>query len=147
MFAKVEAALAAGVEPGSEEGRANAAEWSGLAGQFTGGNREVAKGLNSMYADQGNWPAAQSQFAIRPELMEFIRRASAPASQDATSADVPSTRMVSKKCLWRTAIPSRANPRDSRVGILVGLVNVLAPRPIVRTHRVDVPARLAGIPA
>ncbi len=78
MFAKVEAALAAGVEPASEEGRAIAAEWSALVGQFTRGNREVAKGLNSMYADQGNWPAAQSQYAIKPELLEFIRRAVVP---------------------------------------------------------------------
>lgn len=80
MFAKVEAALAAGIDPASDEGRRLAAEWGALVEQFTGGNREVAKGLNTMYEDQQNWPQAQQQYAIKPELMEFIRRAAASRS-------------------------------------------------------------------
>ena len=73
MFAKVEAAIANGVEPTSEEGRRLASEWCSLVGQFTGGNREVANGLNAMYADQQNWPVTQKQYVVKPELMEFIQ--------------------------------------------------------------------------
>ncbi len=80
MFAKVEAAIAAGEDPASEHSRQLAAEWHKLVEGFTGGNREIGKGLNAMYADQGNWPPkpTQQQYAIKPELLDFIRKASLP---------------------------------------------------------------------
>jgi MerR family transcriptional regulator, thiopeptide resistance regulator len=78
MFAKVEATIAAGENPDSDHGRQLAAEWMKLVEGFTGGNREVLKGLNNMYADQASWPKpSQQQYAIKPELMDFIRKAQA----------------------------------------------------------------------
>jgi MerR family transcriptional regulator, thiopeptide resistance regulator len=79
MFAKVEAAIAAGEDPASEHGRQLASEWHKLVEGFTGGNREISKGLNAMVADQDNWPKpTQQQYAIKPELIDFIRKASVP---------------------------------------------------------------------
>lgn len=76
MFAKVEAALAKDLDPASAEAQQLAAQWQKLVEGFTGGNREVQKGLNAMYEDQQNWPqSTQQQYAIKPELMDFIRKA------------------------------------------------------------------------
>jgi len=76
MFAKVETAIAKGLDPASPEAQQLAAQWQKLVEGFTGGNREVQKGLNTMYEDQQNWPqSTQQQYAIKPELMDFIRRA------------------------------------------------------------------------
>ena len=74
LFADVEAAL--GEDPASARAQALAARWIKLVGEFTGGDPEVQRGLNTMYADQPNWPAAtQKAYAIKPEIMEFIMRA------------------------------------------------------------------------
>jgi DNA-binding transcriptional MerR regulator len=79
MYAKVEAAIAAGENPDSDHGRQLAAEWMKLVEGFTGGNREILKGLNALYNDQANWPKStvNQQYAVKPELMNFIRKASA----------------------------------------------------------------------
>jgi DNA-binding transcriptional MerR regulator len=54
--------------------------WKTLVAGFTGGDPEIQKGLNNMYADMPNWPAArreafQTGFGIRPEIQEFMRKA------------------------------------------------------------------------
>lgn len=78
MYAAVEAAIAAGENPDSDHGRQLAAEWMKLVEGFTGGNREILKGLNALHNDQANWPqAVDRSFAVKPELMEFIRKANA----------------------------------------------------------------------
>jgi len=74
MFAKVEAAIANHVEPTSPEGKALAAEWMGLVGQFTRGNPAIMEGLTNLYNDHDNWPADEKQQnPIKPELLAFIR--------------------------------------------------------------------------
>jgi DNA-binding transcriptional MerR regulator len=75
MFAKVEAAIAKSLDPACPEAQQLAAQWQKLVEGFTGGNREVQKGLNAMYKDQHNWPRpAQQQYGSKPELMDFIRK-------------------------------------------------------------------------
>ena len=74
LFTDVEAAL--GEDPSSPKAQELAARWRKLVGEFTGGNPEIQKGLNKMYADQDNWPQKQKQnWAIKPEIMNFIMAA------------------------------------------------------------------------
>jgi MerR family transcriptional regulator, thiopeptide resistance regulator len=74
LFADVEAAL--GEDPASAKAQALAARWKKLVGEFTGGDAQIQKGLNAMYADQGNWSATtKSAYGIKPEIMEFITKA------------------------------------------------------------------------
>ena len=54
LIKDVEAAL--GEDPAGPKAQALAARWRKLIEGFTGGNPEVQKGLNKLYADQGNWP-------------------------------------------------------------------------------------------
>ncbi len=74
LFRDVEASL--GEDPASPRAQALATRWRKLVNEFTGGDPEIQKGLNKMYADQPNWPEPQrQQYQIRPELQEFITRA------------------------------------------------------------------------
>ena len=74
LFRDVEAAL--GGDPASPAAQALAARWRKLVGQFTGGNPEIQKGLNAMYADTPNWPPEKrQQQQVKPEIQEFIMRA------------------------------------------------------------------------
>ncbi len=84
IYADVESALDRKVEPTSEEGKALAARWMKLVEGFTGGNPEVMKGLNKMYADRANWPSggmdAEMQKSLpKPEYMAFVRAAQGKA--------------------------------------------------------------------
>lgn len=58
LIKEVETAVAAGEDPVSEKSQALAARWSELIKGFTGGNAEIQKGLNKMYADRNNWPSS-----------------------------------------------------------------------------------------
>ena len=74
LFSDVEAAL--GEDPASARAQELAARWRKLMGEFTGGNPEIQKGLNKMYADQDNWPEPQRQnWGIKPEITAFIMAA------------------------------------------------------------------------
>lgn len=74
LFADVEAAL--GEDPAGPKAQALAACWKKLVEGFTGGDPEIQKGLNKMYADQSNWPAQTRQaYAIKPEIMDFMTKA------------------------------------------------------------------------
>ncbi len=74
LFADIEASL--DEDPSSPKAQELAARWKKLVSGFTGGDPEIQKGLNAMYADQANWPAEQKQnWQIRPEIQTFIRRA------------------------------------------------------------------------
>jgi len=78
LYADVERAMAAGETPDGPVVQALAARWKALVGEFTRGHRAVQQGLNTMWADQANWPAAQKQqFAtyMRPEIMSFMMEA------------------------------------------------------------------------
>jgi len=74
LMADVEASL--GEDPAGAKAQALAARWNNLVGEFTGGDPEIQKGLNAMYADQANWPEGPKQnWRIRPEIQEFIEKA------------------------------------------------------------------------
>ena len=74
LIKEVEAAVAAGEDPASEKAQALAARWSTLVRGFTGGNREIQKGLNKMYADQANWPKSMPR-PFSDEVQAFITAA------------------------------------------------------------------------
>jgi DNA-binding transcriptional MerR regulator len=84
MYADVQGAIDRGIEPASDEGKALAARWMTLVGEFTGGKPEVLEGLNKLYADRENWPKEQMSPEAqanmpKPELMAFIRAAQGKA--------------------------------------------------------------------
>ncbi len=56
LFKEIEAAAASGEDPASPKSQAFAERWNELVKGFTGGNPEIAKGLNKLYEDQTNWP-------------------------------------------------------------------------------------------
>ena len=55
LIKEVEASL--GEDPAGEKVQALAERWVKLVQGFTGGDPEIQKGLNKMYADKQNWPA------------------------------------------------------------------------------------------
>lgn len=74
LIKEVEAAVAAQEDPASEKAQALAARWSELVRGFTGGNPEIQKGLNKMYADRNNWPASMPK-PFGDEVQAFIAEA------------------------------------------------------------------------
>jgi MerR family transcriptional regulator, thiopeptide resistance regulator len=78
LFADVQASL--DEDPSSEKAQQLAARWKTLLAGFTGGDPEIQKGLNMMYADRDNWPAAEKErVEIKPEIWGFIQKAFAAA--------------------------------------------------------------------
>jgi DNA-binding transcriptional MerR regulator len=74
LVADVEAAL--GDDPAGAKAQALAARWRTLVEGFTGGDPEIQKGLNKMWADKQNWPPqARERFHIDPRVQEFIIKA------------------------------------------------------------------------
>ena len=74
LVADVTAAL--GEDPAGAKAQGLAARWRTLVEGFTGGDPEVQKGLNKMWADKANWPAQEQQrFHIDPRVQEFIVKA------------------------------------------------------------------------
>ena len=74
LFADIEASLDR--DPASPEAQALAARWRELLAGFTGGDPEIQRGLNRMWQDQQNWPAAdRERVTIKPEVQEFIMKA------------------------------------------------------------------------
>lgn len=73
LFHDVEAAL--GEDPSGPVAQGLATRWRKLISEFTGGNPEIQKGLNKMYADSADWPAQQRQDQIKPEIQAFIQKA------------------------------------------------------------------------
>lgn len=74
LFRDVEAVL--GEDPASPKAQALATRWRALAAQFTGGDPEIQKGLNAMWADKQNWPEPlRGQYQVKPEIQDFITKA------------------------------------------------------------------------
>jgi transketolase len=74
LVADVTATL--GEDPAGPKAQELAARWRQLVGAFTGGDPEVQKGLNKMWADKPSWPAEErSRFQIDPRVQEFIVQA------------------------------------------------------------------------
>ena len=57
LIRDVEAAVTGGEDPASAHAQALASRWQALIAAFTGGNPEVARGLNRLHSDQQNWPS------------------------------------------------------------------------------------------
>ncbi|SPE25170.1 Transcriptional regulator, MerR family [Candidatus Sulfopaludibacter sp. SbA3] len=73
LFADIEASL--GEDPASPKAQALAARWRELLAGFTGGDVEIQKGLNKMWADHDNWPQQPRQaYTIKPEIQAFIMK-------------------------------------------------------------------------
>src|SRR5215831_13012810 len=70
----IEAAMAAGEKPESPKAQALAKRWSELVRGFTGGDPEIQKGVNKLYADRQNWPAALPQY-FSNEVQAFMMKA------------------------------------------------------------------------
>jgi DNA-binding transcriptional MerR regulator len=74
LFRDIEASL--NEDPASAKAQELAARWKNLVSGFTGGDPEIAKGLNAMYADRVNWPQEQKdRVNIKPEIWGFIQKA------------------------------------------------------------------------
>ena len=71
LIKEIDAAVAAGEDPASDQAQALAARWSELIKGFTGGNQAVQTGLNKMYADRNNWPASMRK-PFSDEVQTFI---------------------------------------------------------------------------
>jgi DNA-binding transcriptional MerR regulator len=81
LFRDVEAAL--DEDPAGEKAQALAERWKAMEIAFTCGDREVAQGLNRMFADESNWPDSMKErmapFKNRA-VWEFPRRVFASGS-------------------------------------------------------------------
>jgi MerR family transcriptional regulator, thiopeptide resistance regulator len=74
LFQDVKSAL--GEDPAGPKAQEIAVRWRNLVEGFAGGNPEIQKGLNAMYADQPNWPAQRREaFGIPQEIRDFISKA------------------------------------------------------------------------
>ena len=76
LIAEIEAAIAEREDPVGAKAQALAKRWSELVSGFTGGDPEVQKGVNRLYADQANWPANFHR-PWSDEVEAFIMRAMA----------------------------------------------------------------------
>jgi DNA-binding transcriptional MerR regulator len=81
LIKECEAAVAEGVDPASERAQGLATRWSELIKGFTGGDPEIQKGLNKMYADKANWPASMPKF-FGDDVQAFIMQAMAARKQE-----------------------------------------------------------------
>jgi DNA-binding transcriptional MerR regulator len=71
LYADVEACL--GEDPAGPKAQALAQRWRKLVEQFTGGDPEIQRGLNAMWADSANWPDdAQTRKFVKPEVHEYM---------------------------------------------------------------------------
>ena len=70
----VEAAMAAGEAPSGVKAQALAQRWTELVRGFTGGDPEIQKGLNKMWADRKNWPETQPKY-FSNEVQAFMEKA------------------------------------------------------------------------
>lgn len=74
LLAEVEAAIAGGEDPAGKKAQALAQRWSELIRGFTGGDPEIQKGLNKLYADQKNWPGGFEK-PFSDQAQAFIMKA------------------------------------------------------------------------
>jgi len=73
LIADVEAAVARNEDPASDRALALAGRWRTLIAGFTGGNPEIQRGLNQMWADRANWPeGAAKNFHMPAAVPRFI---------------------------------------------------------------------------
>lgn len=73
LFRDVEAAIRNNEDPAGAKARSLAERWSTLVRSFTGGDPEVQKSLNKLYADQSNWPST-FQKPFSDEVYGYIKK-------------------------------------------------------------------------
>jgi DNA-binding transcriptional MerR regulator len=73
VIGEVEAEYARGTPPDDPRMQRLAARWTDLIEQFTGGDPGIRASLQRMYDEEG--PEVASRGAVRPELMDYVRRA------------------------------------------------------------------------
>jgi DNA-binding transcriptional MerR regulator len=76
LVREVEAAMTAGEDPGEKKVQALAARWTELVRGFTGGDPEIQKGVNQVWADRANWPIALPSY-FTDEVLAFMMKAMA----------------------------------------------------------------------
>ena len=76
LIRDIESAISSHEDPGSAKARKLAERWSSFARGFTGGDPEVQKGLNKLYADPGGWPASFKK-PWSDDVEAFIKKAMA----------------------------------------------------------------------
>ncbi|MBX7173986.1 MAG: MerR family transcriptional regulator [Pyrinomonadaceae bacterium] len=74
LVADIETAIKEGISPNDEKAQALANRWQNLITEFTGGNPEIQKGLNKMYADEKNWQTEWKK-PFSDEVQNFIAEA------------------------------------------------------------------------
>ncbi|MGE5323501.1 MAG: MerR family transcriptional regulator [Actinomycetota bacterium] len=74
LLREIEAAIRNHEDPAGPNARSLAERWSSFVTGFTGGDPEIQKGLNKLYADKGNWPAA-FQKPFSDEVAEYMKKA------------------------------------------------------------------------
>ncbi len=81
LFRAVEAAL--DEDPAGEKAQALGEKWRAMEMAYTCGDREIAQGLNRMFADKSNWPDSMKE-SMAPfknrAVWEFLRRVFASGS-------------------------------------------------------------------
>jgi DNA-binding transcriptional MerR regulator len=73
LVSDIEAAMAAGEDPAGAKAQALAQRWLEFVRGFTGGDPEIQKGVNRLYADEANWPA-HFQRPWSDEVQDFITK-------------------------------------------------------------------------
>jgi hypothetical protein len=76
LIRDIETAISSHEDPVSAKSRKLAERWSSFTRGFTGGDPEVEKGLNKLYADPAGWPASFKK-PWSDDLEAFIKKAMA----------------------------------------------------------------------
>jgi hypothetical protein len=76
LIRDVESAIGSHEDPAGAKARKLAERWSSFARGFTGGDPEVQKGLNKLYAEPGGWPASFKK-PWSDDVEAFIKKAMA----------------------------------------------------------------------
>lgn len=72
LIAEMRAAMSRNADPSGKEVQALARRWDALVHEFTGGNPEIARSLQTMYQNE---PAARQFSGIDPDLFAYVARA------------------------------------------------------------------------
>lgn len=78
LIAQVRAAMEKSSDPASDEVQRLARRWNDLVREFTGGDPEIHRALNTMYKEE---PAMARQNGLDPELFAYLAKAQAAAKE------------------------------------------------------------------
>ena len=78
LIAAVREEMDKGTDPADADVQRLAAQWRGLVAEFTGANPDLARSVGKMYAKN---PGVSTHFGLTPEVMDYVARANAMASE------------------------------------------------------------------